>query len=73
MRLPLYEVERGMTTLNYDPEAIGRRIPLGDYLGMMGKSRHLLSKENKPVLEAGEVEVERRWSKLKAMHEHPLL
>jgi pyruvate ferredoxin oxidoreductase alpha subunit len=70
---PLYEVENGKTTVTYDPEAIGRRIPLKDYLGMMGKSRHLLSKENKPVLEAGEAEVERRWSRLKAMHEHPLL
>ena len=70
---PLYEVEKGKTTVTYDPEAIGRRIPLKDYLGMMGKTRHLLSKENKPVLEAGEAEVERRWSRLKAMHDHPLL
>jgi pyruvate ferredoxin oxidoreductase alpha subunit len=70
---PLYEVERGKTIITYDPEAVGRRIPLEDYLGMMGKTRHLLSKENKPVLEAAEAEVERRWSKLKAMHEHPLL
>jgi pyruvate ferredoxin oxidoreductase alpha subunit len=70
---PLYEVEKGRTTITYDPEAVGRRIPLKDYLGMMGKTRHLLSKENKPILEASEAEVERRWSKLKAMHEHPLL
>jgi pyruvate ferredoxin oxidoreductase alpha subunit len=70
---PLYEVEKGRTTLTYDPEAIGRRIKLGDYLGMMGKTRHLLSEENKPVLEAGEIEVERRWRRLKAMHENPLL
>jgi pyruvate ferredoxin oxidoreductase alpha subunit len=70
---PLYEVEKGRTTITYDPEAVGRRISLGDYLGMMGKTRHLLSEENKPVLEAGEIEVERRWRRLKAMHEHPLL
>jgi len=70
---PLYEVEHGRTTVTYDPEAIGRRISLRDYLGLMGKTRHLLSEDNKPVLEAGEAEVERRWSKLKAMHEHPLL
>jgi pyruvate ferredoxin oxidoreductase alpha subunit len=70
---PLYEVEKGRTNITYDPETIGRRIPLKDYLGMMGKTRHLLSKENKPVLEAAEAEVERRWSRLKAMHEHPLL
>jgi pyruvate ferredoxin oxidoreductase alpha subunit len=70
---PLYEVERGRTTITYDPEAVGRRIKLGEYLGMMGKTRHLLSEENKPILEAGEIEVERRWLRLKAMHEHPLL
>ena len=40
---------------------------------MMGKTRHLLSEENKPILEAAEIEVERRWRRLKAMHEHPLL
>jgi pyruvate ferredoxin oxidoreductase alpha subunit len=70
---PLYEVERGRTTITYDPEAVGRRISLSDYLGMMGKTRHLLSKQNKPVLEAAEAEVERRWLRLKAMHEHLLL
>ena len=70
---PLYEVEKGRTTITYDPEAVGRRIKLGEYLGMMGKTRHLLSEENKPILEAAEIEVERRWRRLKAMHEHPLL
>ena len=40
---------------------------------MMGKTRHLLSEENRPVLEEGEAEVVRRWQRLKAMHEHPLL
>jgi pyruvate ferredoxin oxidoreductase alpha subunit len=70
---PLYEVEKGKTTITYDPEAVGRRIPLRDYLGMMGKTKHLLSKENKPVLEAAETELERRWRRLKAMNEHPLL
>jgi pyruvate ferredoxin oxidoreductase alpha subunit len=70
---PLYEVERGKTTITYDPEAVGRRISLGDYLGMMGKTRHLLSDANHSVLKAGEEEVERRWQRLKAMHEHPLL
>jgi pyruvate ferredoxin oxidoreductase alpha subunit len=70
---PLYEVEKGRTSITYDPEAVGRRISMSDYLGMMGKTRHLLSKENKPVLEEAEAEVERRWLRLKAMHEHLLL
>jgi pyruvate ferredoxin oxidoreductase alpha subunit len=70
---PLYEVERGKTSITYDPDAVGRRIPLRDYLGMMGKTRHLLSEANREVLKASEEEVERRWLRLKAMHEHPLL
>jgi pyruvate ferredoxin oxidoreductase alpha subunit len=70
---PLYEIEKGKTSITYDPEAVGRRIALRDYLGMMGKTRHLLSDANRELLEAGEAEVERRWERLKAMHEHPLL
>jgi pyruvate ferredoxin oxidoreductase alpha subunit len=70
---PLYEVEKGKTVITYDPESVGRRIAVRDYLGMMGKTKHLLSEKNKPVLEVAEAEVERRWRKLKAMHDHPLL
>ncbi len=70
---PLYEIERGKTTITYDPEAIGRRIPVSAWLEMMGKTRHLGAPQGKAELEAFEAEVERRWQRLKAMHEHPLL
>ncbi len=70
---PLYEVEHGHTTLTYDPEAAGRRRPVGDWLKLMGKTRHLLSPANAHVLEGIQGEVDRRWSRIKAMHEHPLL
>ncbi|MBI4668533.1 MAG: pyruvate synthase [Elusimicrobia bacterium] len=73
MFYPLYEVELGKTTITYDPETVGRRIPVKDYLGMMGKTKHLLAKGNESVLKAFEAEVERRWLRLKAMHDHPLL
>ena len=43
---PLYEVEHGHTTLTYDPEASGRRIPVADWLKLMGKTRHLVKPEN---------------------------
>jgi pyruvate ferredoxin oxidoreductase alpha subunit len=39
----------------------------------MGKTKHLLAKENKQRLAALEKEVERRWRRIKAMHEHPEL
>jgi pyruvate ferredoxin oxidoreductase alpha subunit len=70
---PVYEVEKGITKINYDPELQGKRIPVSKWLGMMGKSRHLLKPEYAPTLQAFEQEVERRWKRLKAMHEHPLL
>jgi pyruvate ferredoxin oxidoreductase alpha subunit len=70
---PLYEVEHGQTTLTYDPEASGRRKPVGEWLKMMGKTRHLASPANAPVLQGIQGEVDRRWSRIKAMHEHPLL
>ncbi|HLT57948.1 MAG TPA: thiamine pyrophosphate-dependent enzyme [Limnochordales bacterium] len=70
---PLYEVERGKTTITYNPEDRGKRIPVEEWLKMMGKTRHLLRPENKAVLEEFAAEVERRWQRLKAKHEHPLL
>jgi pyruvate ferredoxin oxidoreductase alpha subunit len=70
---PLYEVEHGHTTLSYDPEAAGRRRPVGDWLKMMGKTRHLTKPENAEILAEIEHEADRRWKRIKAMHEHPLL
>ena len=70
---PLYEVEHGVTTLTYDPEAAGRRCPVGDWLKQMGKTRHLTKPENAQILAEIEHEAERRWKRIKAMHEHPLL
>jgi len=70
---PLYEIEKGKTCITYDPEVIGRRIPVRDWLGLMGKTKHLLAPERAHVLTEMEAEIERRWRRLKAMHEHPLL
>jgi pyruvate ferredoxin oxidoreductase alpha subunit len=70
---PLYEVEHGHTTLTYDPEATGRRRPVSDWLGAMGKTRHLLKKGNEEVVEGVQHEVDRRWQRIKAMHDHPEL
>jgi len=70
---PLYEIERGITTINYDPEEKGKKIPVADWVKQMGKTRHLLKTECKPELEAIQVEVDRRWARLKEMHKNPLL
>lgn len=70
---PLYEVEKGKTRLNYDPDAVGRRVPVRDWLEMMGKTAHLTRPEHAGELAEIEKEVERRWLRLKAMHDSPLL
>ena len=70
---PLYEIERGITTISYDPEEKGKKIPVADWLKQMGKTKHLLKTECKPELEAIQNEVDRRWARLKEMHKNPLL
>jgi pyruvate ferredoxin oxidoreductase alpha subunit len=66
-------VEQGITKLTYDPDRGRLRVDLRDWLTLMGKTRHLLQPEYAPQLEALEAEIERRWQRLKAMHEHPQL
>lgn len=70
---PLYEVEKGVTTITYDPEEKGKRVPVGEWLGMLGKTKHLLKPEYEATLKSFEAEVERRWQRLKAKHENPVL
>jgi pyruvate ferredoxin oxidoreductase alpha subunit len=70
---PLYEVERGITHITYDPEPIGRRLPVADWLKLMGKTKHLCQPGAEATLAAIEAEVQRRWLRLKAMDDNPLL
>jgi pyruvate ferredoxin oxidoreductase alpha subunit len=70
---PLYEIEHGHTTLTYDPEATDRRHPVSDWLKLMGKTRHLLQPDNAAIVAGIQAETDRRWARIKAMHEHPLL
>jgi len=70
---PLYEVEKGVTSITYNPEEKGKRVPVAEWLKLMGKTKHLLRPEYSNVLNDFEKEVERRWARLKARHENPLL
>ncbi len=70
---PLYEVENGVTTITYNPEEKNKRIPVGEWLKNMGKTKHLTKPEYAEALQSFENEVERRWSRLKAKHENPYL
>lgn len=62
---PLFEIEHGRTTLNYDPEAVGKRIPVTDWLAMMGRTKHLCKDEYKEVVQSLQGEIDRRYKLLK--------
>lgn len=70
---PLYEIEHGLTALSYDPEKEGKKTPVKEWLAKMGRTRHLLKPEHAESLEALQLELDRRWARLKARAEHPLL
>lgn len=70
---PLYEVEKGITKITFDPEAKGKKVPVEDWLKMMGKTKHMLKPGFAEVVAEFQHEVDRRWKRLKAMHEHPEL
>jgi len=70
---PLYEVEQGITTLSYDPEKNGKKIPVLQWLSMMGRTRHLKKEEYKDVVDSLQTEVDRRFLCLKAKAENPYL
>ncbi len=70
---PLYEVEQGITTLTYDPAKVKKEIDITEWFKMMGKTKHLLKPDNKDIVETTKKEVERRYNRLKAMSENPIL
>ncbi len=70
---PLYEVERGITSLTYDPEEKKKKIPVTEWFAMMGRTKHLTKDIYRPVTEEIQAEIDRRFARLKAMAEHPLL
>lgn len=70
---PLFEIEQGITSLSYNPEQGNRKIPVIDWLVLMGRTRHLVREEYQAVVEEVQREVDRRWERLKARAEHPLL
>ncbi len=70
---PLYEVEQGITTLNYDPSAKNKKIPVLDWLSMMGRTKHLAKAEYEYIVADIQSEVDRRFERLKARAENPIL
>ena len=70
---PRYEIERGKTVLNYNPEDNNKKIPIIDFLSLMGRTKHLKSEKYADVVREIQNETDRRFKRLKAMAENPLL
>lgn len=70
---PLYEVEQGRTKISYDPEEKNKKIPVSDWLSMMGRTKHLCHDNYREVRENIQREADKRWIRLKAKAEHPIL
>lgn len=70
---PLYEVEQHKTVLSYDPEKMGKKIPVIDWLSMMGRTRHLKKEVYADIVSDLQGEVDRRYACLKAKAENPIL
>ncbi|WP_302625277.1 thiamine pyrophosphate-dependent enzyme [uncultured Eubacterium sp.] len=61
---PLYEVEEGITKLSFNPEKSKKKIPVEDWLSMMGRTKHLAKEEYKSVVEELQKEIDIRFKKL---------
>ena len=70
---PLIEIENGKTCINYNPEKISKKIPVAQWLGMMGRTKHLTKECYKDILDDIQKETDRRWMRLKEMEKSPLL
>ena len=62
---PLYEVEHGVTKLSYDPEKTGKKIPVINWLSMMGRTKHLEKSEYAHVVASIQQEIDARFEELK--------
>jgi pyruvate ferredoxin oxidoreductase beta subunit len=60
---PLFEVVEGRWILNYMPK---KKLPIEDFLKLQGRFKHLFKPGNEYLIEAFQVEVDRRWEELLA-------
>jgi pyruvate ferredoxin oxidoreductase alpha subunit len=71
---PLYEIERGITKLNYNPEKAGQKVPVRELFQTMGSAfAHLASEKFADVTAEIQREVDRHWQRLLEMDANPVL
>lgn len=63
---PLFEIEQGKTRLSYEPDAAGKKIPVTDWLAMMGRTKHLCGESYQEVVESLQNEVDKRYQRLRS-------
>ena len=61
---PLYEIENGITNINYNPEDKNKKINVLEWLSMMGRTKHLKDKKYKYIVDEIQGEIDRRWERL---------
>ncbi|MFH1399807.1 MAG: thiamine pyrophosphate-dependent enzyme [Candidatus Woesearchaeota archaeon] len=62
---PLFEIENGRYTLNYDPK--DKKLPITEWLKTQRRFSHLFSPQNKPLLDKIQKHVDQEWEKLKKL------
>ena len=67
---PLFEIERGVTRMSYEPDKTGKKIPVTDWLAMMGRTKHLCGEAYKEIAESLQREVDRRYQSLQRAAEN---
>ncbi len=64
---PLYEIENGTKlTITYRPKNV---LPIKDYLGLQGRFKHLMKKENAHIVEQWQKDVDAKWEYLQRREE----
>ncbi|HNR66000.1 MAG TPA: pyruvate ferredoxin oxidoreductase, partial [Atribacterota bacterium] len=58
---PLYEVENGKYKLNYKPK---ERLPITEWMKPQGRYKHILTPENKSIVEEIQQEIDNNWERL---------
>ncbi len=66
---PLYEVENGRYTLNYEPR---EKLPVTEWLKPQGRFKHLFQPENGRLLQEIQKEVDQGWARIKELCAAPL-
>lgn len=61
---PLYEIEKGKVTINYNPEKNGKKCEITQWFRFMKRTNYLLKEEYKETLAAIQADIDERWEQL---------